>query len=433
MSLWEVEECLALSWNNSGGVFGIRVKTKNHKLEILDAIRMQVEDGNFAPAISEIMGKIMHTSTHLIISGGKIESSVCFDLLLPPMPEPDIKQAIQYELPRYIPCDPMDIVFGYRIIKADKENESKKMLIRVFAILKKDWNELLTDFTSSGVKFDSFVHPFMVLDPLLNEQPEIFLPDVEYHFCYAKKEGSPLRQMIKVEETGSGSAADFEISELAEKLNYDRSAFAGMIKREELPDFIPAMMLAAYAISQKYREDKNHLIPLPKELVPERFRKLRALFMVLLTLTLLLILALIGRNWWEDWSRLSSLKNETAQIQNKIKVLQASNKKLTRLEEKILKELLEADTGNNAITHCLHEISVKMPKEMWLSHFSTRGNSIDMSIRSVAGKQSQIIPVLNSSGLFKTKSSYTRRNSDGTENIYINLDVITSSAKKGGK
>jgi hypothetical protein len=436
MSLWEYEECLAIFWYNTGDVLGVRVKIKNHKLELLDTAALQVEGDNFGPAISEISKKLLLPSTHLIIAGGTFEESVCFDLTIPVMPESDIKQAIQYELPRHIPCEPSDIVLGYRILKTKTdENKAPKLLIRVFAIMKKAWNELITDFTSSGVKFDAVVHPYMLLDPILGDEDEFYLPEVDRDFKLVKDESGASRQMVQIE---SGNETDFDdiqlkIPSFPEKMNYDTTTVSAKINDEKLEYYIPVLLQAAFGLSTEFREKKNHLISLPKELLPERFRRLRALFVVFLLFTFLLIAALIGRTWWDDWSRLASLKQANKSIQNRIQVHKTGNQKLEDLEENIIRELLEAETGNNNITRCFHKLSITMPKEMWLSHFSTRDNSIDMSIKSAPGKQSKILSALNASGLFKTKSSYKRTNTDGTENIYIHLDVINPSGNKGGK
>jgi len=438
MSLWEYEECLALFWNNTGNVFGVRVKIKNHKLELLDAASLQVEGNNFGPAISEISGKLLLPSTHLIIAGGTFEESVCFDLTIPVMPESDIKQAIEYELPRYIPCESSDIVFGYRILEMETETDETKypkLLIRVFAIMKKVWNELITDFTSSGVRFDAVVYPYMLLDPIMGDEYELYLPEVDGDFKFVKDEGEISRQMVRAEGSNEPDPDNIrlKISNFPEKMNYDTTTVSAKIKDAELEHYIPALLQAAFGLSTEFREKKNHLISLPRELLPERFRRLRSLFIVFLLLTFGLIAALIGRNWWDDWSKLTSLKQENKRIQNEIKVLQMNNNKLANLEENIINELTEAETGNDKITYCLHKLSILMPKEMWLSHFSTRGSSIDMNITSAPGQQSKILSALNSSGIFKTKSAPTRAKRDGTENIYIHMYLIKPSDKKGDK
>lgn len=431
MSLWEIEECLSITWNSSGDVIGARVNIKNHKLELIDIAVVHPEDDNFASAISTVSEKLLLPTTHLIIAGGKFENSVCLDLAMPLMPESDIRQAIQYELPRYIPVDPTDLVFGYRKIKVIKDTgKSPKQLVRIFAVMKKEWNELITDFTSSGVKFDAIVNPLMLVDPILEEENELYLPAVEPDVKFSKDEIDSLRQMVQIDEDEQSELIG-NIADLPEKMNYDRKSLSAKISDEDMVHYIPAMLQAAFGLAPELREQKNHLLPLPKELIPERFRRLKSMFIIMLFLTLALIFALIGRNWWDDWSRLAALKDENQKVQNKIKIVQGNNKKLARLEEKIIHELQDAELGINNITQCFQKLSIKLPKEAWLSHFSTRDNTIDLSIKYPAGIQSQILPAINSSGIFKTKSSYTRRNTDNTENIYIHMDLVDPSEESG--
>ena len=436
MSMWEYQECLALFWNREGDVFGIRVKTKNQKLQLLDSAVFNAEDG-FASALSEITERLLLPSTHLIVVGGCFEGSVCFDISIPSMPTADIRQAIEYELPRHIPCDASDMVSGYRILDSTPADEGKspRLLIRIFAILKKEWNELITEFTSTGVRVDAILHPYMVLDPIMGDEERIFFPDIDDDFIYVKSEGSHLRKMIRIEkETEEDYISPIPgVDSLPDKIGFDSEMIREVINDDELKKFIPSMLMAAYSLSPAFREGQSHLIQLPRELIPERFRRLKIFFIFLLSLTVILFFGLIGRYWWDAWSRLASLESENRRIETKIKKVEKENKKLEVLDDAVIKELLEAEIGNSQMARCIHEISVVMPKKMWISHLTTKDKSIDMSVRSPVGKQGNIISALNGSGIFKTTRSNTRRNTDGTVNIYVHMDVVNPSETKEKK
>ena len=429
MGLLEYQECLALYWTKTGSVYGVRVNIKNQKLQVLNTAAFEIGDGSFSVAFSQAIEQLIQPTTHLIVAGGNLAGSVCFDITVPQMGLSDIKQAIQYELPRHMPCDPTEISFGYRIIKdPSRQEESSRMLIRVFAVLKKDWNELVTEFTSSEIRIDAFLSPQQVLEPLLADVDEFYIPDVDEEFSYIRNEDLHKRQMVEVEHSPDLKIIP-DVSELQKKLNYDQ---VQGVKEEDLEHFITPMLLAAYGLSEDFREGKNHLIALPREMVPERFRRLRISFFLFLIISILMIFGLGGRYWWDSWSKLNSIKVEHEKIDSQISRLQETSSKLDEIE-KLIVELEEAEVGNNRMAKSLHLLSRIIPKDMWLAHFSTRGRSMDISVKAPSGKQSKLVTLLNKTGVFKVVNSYTRRNSDGTENIYIHLEFVGARSKKGGK
>lgn len=431
MGLWEYQECLALYWNKAGAVYGVRVSIKNQKLQVLDSAAIEMEDEGFARAFSRVTEKLLQPSTHLIVAGGSLESNVCFDLSVPPMAAADIKQAIQYELPRHIPCDPMEMVVSYRILDPGSEEENaNRMLIRVYAVLKKDWNELVTEFTSYRIKIDAFLHPYLVMDPILSSIDELYLPDVDEDFIYARQKDSECRQMVL-----SQAEARFETkpdaSTLPQAMNYD--SVHGKVK-DELSHYIPPMMLAAYGLGKEFLEGKNQLVPLPREMVPERFRRLRISFAILLVFTVLLLLGLTGRFWWDSWSRLRKLQQEKQIIDLRVKKLTESNGKLTTIDE-LIKEIEEAKVGSSRIAKTLHMLSMTIPKDMWLVYMSSRETSIDISVKSGSGQKSvaALLSLLNAKKGYKAKLSHSNVGRDGTSNFYINLTFMPPPTEQGNK
>lgn len=431
MSLLEYDECLALTWSDDGDVYALLVKQNNHKFEILNAMHLHSEEDSYATIIAQITEKLLQPSTHLIIAGGAFKESVCFDLSIPKMSDSDIRQAIQYELPRYIPNNIDDLFFGYRILPTlSPEDELPKILVRVFVITKKVWHELLTDFSSAGVKLDLIVHPFMIVDPILEDEEALYLKNIDSNFKYEKVEGAG-RQMVRV--TDMDRESDLQLENVAEQLNYDPESVSNRIPHSELESYIPVLMEAAFALGPEFRSASNSFIELPKELILERFRFLRNSFFLLLIVAFFFVFAFLGRAWWEDWSRLATLKDATKKVNLKLDKIRLSNNRLSNFEDGILTELQEANVGNENIAHCFHKLSVLLPKKTWLINFSVRNNTIAMTIKATPGQLPKVVKVLNSSGIFKTKSPNKRANSDGTESLYIDLIVTKPSFLKGGK
>ena len=392
MSFLEYDECLALTWNEDGDVFALLVKLNNHKYEIVNAMHLYSEDDSYATMIAQITKKLLQPSTHFIIVGGAFKESVCFDFSIPKMADSDIRQAIQYELPRHVPYNIDDLFFGYRVLPTlSSEDEVTKVLVRVFVITKRVWHELLTDFTSAGVKLDLIVHPFMIVDPILEDENSLYLKNIDSNFKYEKVEAAG-RQMVRV--TDMDSEQDLQLKNIVEQLNYDSDSVSNKIPDEELENYIPALMEAAFALGGELRRTGNSFIELPKELILERFRFLRNSFFLLLIAAFFFVFAFVGRAWWEGWSRLASIKHATKEVNIKLDKIRSSNALLLNLEDGLLTELQEANVGNENIAHCFHKLSVILPKKTWLTNLSVRNNTIAMTIKSTPGQLPKVVKVL---------------------------------------
>jgi hypothetical protein len=457
MSILEHQECLSLYWDRNGKVYGLRAEVKNAALNILDSAVVEPDvEKTFTSAASELIEKLAAPSAHLIVMGGALNGSVCFDLAIPPMPESDIREAIQYELTRYIPCDMMEIAYGYRIIRNtgnqtaenaehDKntepvsmeelektqvmqapESEAKqdappapeKLHLRIFAVLRKEWNEFIAESTMAGLKFDAFLFPYQVLDPLLSEYKEIFIPDCDAEFKFVLTDTPPERITVPVDSKWEADTIP-PAEELLKSLGYEN--LPEINNDGDLNSFVAPMLNAAYALSKNYALDRSHMISLPKELIPERFRVLKTLFAVLISVSLILILALFARFWWSSWSKLQAVKNEQAAVEDKIVRVRKSLLKLKKIQ-KVMDEIHQEDIGNPNMAYLIYRLSSVIPKSMWMQNMNIKEKSAVITVKSPAGKQSTLLPFLNNMKIFKVTNSNTKRFSDGTENILVTLE-----------
>jgi hypothetical protein len=181
------------------------------------------------------------------------------------------------------------------------------------------------------------------------------------------------------------------------------------------------MLNAAYALSKNYALDRSHMISLPKELIPERFRVLKTLFAVLISVSLILILALFARFWWSSWSKLQAVKNEQAAVEDKIVRVRKSLLKLKKIQ-KVMDEIHQEDIGNPNMAYLIYRLSSVIPKSMWMQNMNIKEKSAVITVKSPAGKQSTLLPFLNNMKIFKVTNSNTKRFSDGTENILVTLE-----------
>jgi len=461
MSILEHQECLSLYWDRNGRVYGVRTEIKNSVLSVLDSSWIEPEvDNTFASAASSLIEKLSAPTTHLIVIGGHFNGSICFDLTIPAMAESDIREAIQYELTRYIPCDMMEIAYGYRTVKnpplaksdtvktkvkieepeknlsmeelehtqvikasslepEEKPLDSEKIHLRIFAVLRKEWNEFIAESTMAGLKFDAFLYPYQVIDPLLGHQREVFIPDADHEFEFVAPDiDSPERNMMTVDSKWE-TATKPEAVEMAKELGYEN--LPALENPGDLDAFAAPMLNAAYALSKDFIHDRNHMLSLPKELIPERFRFLKTFFIVLLSISMILILGLFARFWWTSWSKLQSIKTENLHVSDKNTKIRKHILKLKKIQQ-VIEEINEEDIGNPNMAYLIYRLTNVIPKEMWLQNMNIKEKSAIITVKAPAGKQSTLLPYLNNMKLFKVSNSNTKRFSDGTENILVTLE-----------
>jgi len=432
MGFWDAKECVSLFWRRDGLVVGTRVvKGGDGFLEVAENSSASFEKGGgLAAVLAAVETRLLTSSTDILIVGGDFDDEcVCFDLNIPNMPEGDMRQAIKYELSRLLPCESGDVVFGFRKL-APKNNNSKasRFPVRIFAVSRKVWSELLTDFTSAGFRFDALAHPCMLLDPLLSEFDEFNLPGDESSYRFSMVGDGPNRQMRPMkssDERGVENSLD-----LAVAMGYEKTKLSAAIGNGELDSFIPGMLQAAYALSSNFAADKRCFIPLPRELRFERFKRSRLIFFALLFLIVVLSCVLTVREWWDDWSRLAALNAENTKVERRISELKVENAELARFEKSVVLKIAGANPGIHEITGCLYELTKIIPKDVWLLNFSARGSSLDISLRAPKGKRVEIMKAVNESKLFKVKNSNTRRGSDGSESVYLHLEMTTGALEK---
>lgn len=418
---WEHNDCIVLFWNKEKHVIGLKVEKKGNKLNVLDTASSSSDTEQLAIAIAEVENLLVAEETHLMLAGCNLPGSVSIDINIPKMSHADMRQAISYELPRHIPCDVQDLIFGYRIITPEDDAESAKITVRIVAVMKRQWNEILSELTGSGIKIDAMVTPFLAVDPLMGADDQLLFSDSQDIFLFSRSPEYPGRRII---------VRDLENNpDLINKLDYKQKIKELGFVWDKLPSeikddpgmYLPSLLIAAYGLTPEFSSDKHTLIKLPNELVPERYRTLRTAFFALIATIILLVLMLVGRFWLESVNRYEKIKDEISSVEfQKERIVKEQNK----LYEKtaLINQIIETDKGNAEVLTCIQKITQELPKEMWLGHFHSRGDSIDLSFRYTKSGIRQ--PNFNKAGIFNTIRSSKRSSRDGSTTESVKLEYI---------
>ena len=427
--MWTPKESVSLYWSIDGWLAGVRVaRDANGALTLADfsTASTNTPEG-LASGLSELAQVLMTPSADVLVIGGHCEHAVCVDTAAPSLPPADMRASIRYELPRQLPCESAEMIIGFRKLPVADGEESKtsKVPVRVFAIASDEWGGLMEEFARVGLKFDMFIHPCLAVDPLWGDVEELLLPGLDPGYAYAKTGRGCGRQMTRVEEVagGDGDGNGFDALELALALGYSEDSGKTWPESEELTRLLPAMLQSAYALSPDAQKNKRTFMEIPKGLRIEHFKRTRQGFVSLLILSLLLACVLVARYWYDDWSRHSSLLEETERVRNKVRLLDAETTKMERFEKDFVLKLARSDPGLRNVDRCLYELSKIMPKDVWLYSFSTHGKNVDVCFKAASGGRLAIVDTLNSSAMFTVKNSNTRRDRSGLENVYVYLEL----------
>ncbi len=384
-----------------------------------------VESGeNFSSAISELLAKDPPLEHQLIIYGGCIEGTICNEFWIPQMSYTDIASAIEYELSRLLPCQVDESITGFRVI--EKNIENSKFRLRCGTTLYKYWNELISDLKNVGIKVDTIIHSFMVLDPVLSDLNDFYLPQIEPDFIFSYDANEKIRKITCAENEDEKHFAGEKTAKAI--LSLYRNENETTLSDYDDP-YIPALLLAAYGLSEDFEQDRQYLQAIPKGMFPERFRGLRILFSVFIVISLLLLIGIWGRNVCENMEKLNDINNEIekiSKVSKQIKIDIIKNKKFDEMMEKVRE--VEPELGNHEIFLCLAEFTRKTPEDMWVTSFNFRKGEIDATFFGKSDSKDSNID-FSSSPLFGKQETNKSRPPDGSLKIFTKLDYLGPSKR----
>jgi Tfp pilus assembly protein PilN len=426
MGLAKANEVVSFAWGATGGISLAVTRRAGDGLLLVEARHLDVDENNRWKGLAGAIKNHVPSTADSIVIGGPLPGSACLDFPFPSLSGNDLKEALRYEIPRFFPMEPSELQVGFRQIHAQApEGMESKTTIRVFAARRDDWEDFIFSLSAAGAKFDAYLHPFMAVDPLFAEKKSIYFQDVEPNRLFLKEASKRKPVEIPTQETH----APIGIRETLESCGYDVEPSIDAIPEEAVEKegtMAPALLLAAFALSAEYRNATQTLPTIPSSLKPERYRRARALTFTLAAACAVLSLGILGRNLWEVWSAHSKLKAERLAVEKRTAALQNSNTKLASLDKEVLVKISDAASNIHNPVFILHKLAAAIPEGMWLYKLSIKKNALDINVKGSGGQgASKLLAALNSTGMFKTKSSYSK-SWKGMESVYVSMAIINN-------
>lgn len=412
MGLFARKACVALSWDAEGRACGVRLALKGGKTSVCATATAGAAPGAFKDNLEKVWRELDPDGELFAVAGGAIPGEVIFEMRTPKLSGDDLVNAIDFELPRQVPCPVEDMVWGFRAIGAIEGTH--EISVRIWAVPKKAWEKLLDDVSASPVKLDLICSPLMS-DAADGAERFAFMPSID-PLCGLGEGGDGLKAMLPSLDPACDATAFGKA--LAQRLDWTPETSEASVR------FAPCLALGSYALGGAYAQGQRLYPEMPSEVEPKRFKALKIACLAILCLNALLGLALGGRELADRYERFNSVREEKVAILSRIARIKAENAQNREIDQTI-KRIGESGIGNQELLQCLHFLSVALPERVWLADLSGGAERMDLTIKADGDWEADAVK-WDSAKLLSPESVRKRRNADGSAEIFLKL------ACKGG-
>lgn len=420
----KTRECICMCWDAAGHVYGILARSGGPKEKIrIEAVSESLEDSLKANLI-KVQKELNPENKFYIIAGGHLASEFVFETKIPRLDGENLHKAIEFELPREVPYPVEELKWSY--IPYKNNNENGILNVRVWGVLKKEWDHIIGEISGSGVKIDGILSPFMC--EFKNCSQPVVMETVDGgHAFYSIPGGTSEMLPLK--------SPDFEKLGF---MNWVKENFEGIDRICENEKFIPVLAMVLDVMSAGFRENKKYMPKLPDEMLPQRFKEWKIACFSLASLIILTGLLLCGRMWHDASSRLAEIKKEKALIAQRISKIKKENL-LNREMDATIKKISEASSGNAELLKCVHFLTEAIPDNMWVFELNSNNEKIELVVKTDTDAETDSIN-WSKSKILSFESVRKRRNSDGTTDVFLKLiynnlkeNKLTQSGKQSEK
>lgn len=422
MAVFDFKDCVAFSWDATAAVRAVRLRRGADGRLQVQAIA-KADQGSFGANLIAVREAIAPLEGEVIIAGGNLPGAVCFDHDFPAMSLADLPQAIGFELPRRIPLPAEELRYSWRALPGDAGGSLR---IRILALSLRDWDQFLVELAASGWRIDAMVSPWMAVDPLLGAHAEVAIPGLDEGFVFGRDPDGAGKRVMAL----GGPMTEFDPPAVLAELGVESSTAPAALRTSvdgDAEHWLSAVLLAAYGLSPAWSRDRAGLLSLPGDLHPVRFQLQRAAFMVIAGLTILFALALVGRLALEARREFNALAKERQETLRQVQEFEVRNRAMEPVDA-VICELGQVDPGIAEMLACFQQLTVRIPETMSLIQFNSRGNIVELNLR-LAGDGDEKLAELESGGRFVISHRQTRRNTDGTNNVFLRLTDQSSGLR----
>lgn len=381
MGLFARNNAIALTWTPNS-CHAVRMSTAGNGCTVAQAWHGTLgKDGNsLAELALNAMRTLQADDSIFIVAGGNGQGWGMADVRTPNLKSEDLRNALAFELRKQTPLSMDQIRWGYRILPDTETKGDSRKRVRLFFVKNDYWNSWMKAIDGLH-HLDALLPAPVALDPLLDNQ-SLFLPDNNGCEYRATPDG---RQPIPLQE---GTAFSFE--QAFPMKNFALGKLAGLSEAEKL-EYVPALVLGTYALTESVSNDAKTLVPLPERFVAHRNIALKAL-------AICVVIYLIGLCVYTVTGNMSTKAAQIRQIEVAIKQTRAELDDLKKLldpkdqeKARLIREELLANAPNGPdFPTALLAITQAVKPPMWVAQtlewkngaisFQTQGPQKDLDL-----------------------------------------------------
>ena len=406
-----MKNCIVISIQNDSRVLGLRMKAGRNGTCFVEKYFVGPYSENDGPgeALASALNSLNVRSCNRIVVTAQIEQSGIFELRMPKLNHEDLKHAVEHELVKYVPLPLEDIVWSCRVVP-DENDESENHLnrVRVVFMLWDNWTKFISEFQIRELHIDSFINPFMAVDPF-GAGKDVALPEIDDKHVFLSDAGG-LRKMCSAENIRQNTEQQKRISEC-------------FVWNEEIPekdDYYICMLVARYVMNGDYDQyEKKLALPLPQGLMPRR-NKLLKWFTVVNGIAALLCLGLLLYQAREKvYCVYVEQRNAISLIETKIRNVQKQNA-VSKKNEKLYKKIEGAVPVSLNPLRIMAFLAQKLPKYIWIRSYNMSSEKIHLSLTS-SKDPGNLMSALRNGKLYNIENIRKSRRYDGTYYLYLVL------------
>ncbi len=417
------KSCVVINIQNNFQAFGLRLKAVANGKYCIEKQFAGAYPENDGPGevLQRAMSSLNTRNCDRIILTGQIEQSGVFEISMPELGHDELRNAIEYELVKYLPLSLNDIIWSARIVPDDDEDTQKNFVrLRIVFMKRDNWTKFVSELQIRQLNLDAYINPFMCIDSFAAGQ-NVALPMIDdEHVFLSNAKG--LREMSFDENMKQNE-------DLQERI-FDYFVWNHEIpEKNELQKYFVCMLVARYVMSGEYdKYEKKLAVKLPHGLLPQR-NKLLKLFSVINGIAALLCLTLFLYQEREKVHRVYvEQKNAINLRQTQMRNLQNRNA-LSKKNEKLYKKILGAVPANLKPLRILSFFARKLPKYIWIRSYNMTADKIHLSLTS-SRDPGNLLSSLRNEKLYNIENIRKSRRYDGTYYLYLMLASPESAGER---
>lgn len=409
--LLKVKTCLSLAWDKNNSVYGVVLSKKGRKIQIKDFASNNEAGLTFSQRLSSVYKALNGDTSELTVVGGYIQGALTFSVDVPNLKPTELKKFLEFEIPRYIPGSIDDFVWTFRPVIYPDADKNKITKAKILVVKRSLSDEIFNCLVDSQIKYDAALTPFFVIDPLymaFNLYMEGM--DAKFYSNASYEEEGWLLSELPAEEVQREAIIEetlFAFQRYEEGLG------------ENLPHYIPALIMAEYALNPDFPKESKNYFPVPAPCKPKRFKGLKNLTFLLVGVFVLLACVYLIRETYDNHLIISAQQKEIKEL-TKIQKVMKSKFQSQKKNDDYIQILIAAQPETIDALSFLDYLSKVTPADTWANYLNIYGDSANLTMQT-RGDADKLTAALYRSQDYTLQNSRKNKSADGTEYIYLNI------------